>query len=544
MRNLQNLFLANILLFLCGACATQTTPMGGPKDIKPPILVKSNPTHNQKNFHSKTLVLTFNEAVVLKNPKEEIIITPSPGKDIDIKAKGNSVTIEPKDGWKDSTTYNLSFREAVQDITEGNPALNLRLAFSTGPIIDSLSITGNIKYALSEKIPELTTVALHTQDTFDIFKHTPTYFTKANKKGEFRLDNLKAGNYFIYAFDDNNKNLKVDSQNEHFAFKSKSINLTTKTEKITLSLIKIDTRKLKITSSRSVADLATIKLSKAITSYNLKATKTETPPHSFGSNQSEIYTYLPKELTDSLQVRVIGFDSLAQKIDTTIFLKKSVAKRQPEKFNVAFTTPVLETETGILKSTFKSTKLITGFNLDSVRILIDSANYILFSKTDFQVDTLENKGTVSKSIEKTKITEVKKGITKLLLGKDYIHSIENDSIKGTSIPIAVLTLEDTGTLLIEVKPKTNDPFLIQLLSPDNKVVRSIANLKKYSFKYLEPNTFKIRVVIDKNNNGKWDIGNVLMKEEPEPIFFYQNADKKYDFPIRANWEVGPYTITF
>lgn len=226
MRKLLIHFLLILVCFILWRCATQTTPMGGPKDIKPPILLKSNPIHNQKNFKGKQIELTFNETVVLKNAKEEIIITPSPGNEVELKAKGEVVTITPKNGWQDSTTYNINFREAVQDITEGNPVPELKLAFSTGPTIDSLTLSGNIKYALSEKIPEQITVALYTADTFSIFKHTPKYFTKSNKKGEFKLENLKQDAYYIYAFDDKNKNLKVDSQAELFAFLATPIKLT------------------------------------------------------------------------------------------------------------------------------------------------------------------------------------------------------------------------------------------------------------------------------------------------------------------------------
>src|SRR5262245_27405934 len=97
------------LLLLLGACARQTTPEGGPKDVTAPKLVRSNPENNQKNFHGKTLTLTFTEQVKLKDPKEEIIIAPEPAKDISYLAKQNRVIIETKAGWRDSTTYSLAF---------------------------------------------------------------------------------------------------------------------------------------------------------------------------------------------------------------------------------------------------------------------------------------------------------------------------------------------------------------------------------------------------------------------------------------------------
>jgi uncharacterized protein (DUF2141 family) len=544
MRKLFNYFLISFVCFALWRCATQTTPMGGPKDVKPPKFENSNPTHNQKNFKGKTIELSFNETIVLKNPKEEIIITPSPGKDVEMKTKGNVVTITPKAGWQDSTTYNINFRDAVQDITEGNPAVDLRLAFSTGPIIDSLSISGNVKYALLEKVPEFTTVALYAADTFNIFRHVPEYFTKSNKKGEFRIDNLKPGTYFIYAFDDKNKNLKVDSQAELFAFLADPVQLTSNASNLTLPLVKIDTRKLKVTSARSVGDLTTIKLSKSAIGYTLKEINNQTPPHSLGTNQSEVYVYLEKVLADSIQINLSAEDSLQQKIDTLFFIKKSPAKREKEKFSVSFTPPTVEVETGKFNTTFKANKLITGFNLDSVRIQLDSTSYIIVNRNDFVIDTTKNKGTISKILDRAKLASIKPGLTKLLLGKNYVTSIENDSIKAITLPIDLLSLEETGTLLIEVKPKTDQKFIVQILSQENKEIQSMTNQKKYTFKYLEPNTYKIRVIIDKNGNGKWDIGNIFLRQEPEPILYYLNADKKYEFSIRANWEVDGYTIIF
>ncbi len=194
-------------------CAVQTTPQGGPKDEDPPVLVRSSPQEKETNFKGKIVELTFDEKVTLFNATEEIIITPSPGKQIDFQAKQNKITIEPKDRWKENTTYSISFREAVKDLTEGNSADTLHLAFSTGAEIDSLLISGRIKNSIIETIPQKITVAIYQADTFDIFKHAAVYFTKTDKSGRFKIENLKAGNYFIYAFDDRNKNLKVDILN-------------------------------------------------------------------------------------------------------------------------------------------------------------------------------------------------------------------------------------------------------------------------------------------------------------------------------------------
>ncbi|HZX74514.1 MAG TPA: Ig-like domain-containing domain, partial [Cyclobacteriaceae bacterium] len=252
MSHMTRIAIALTITFCFFRCAVQTTPTGGPKDIAPPLLLKSTPKEKETNFKGSVVELTFNEKVKLNVPTEEIIITPSPGKIIDFKASQNRISIEPKDGWKDNTTYSISFREGVQDITESNSADTLHLAFSTGPTIDSLTVYGRIKSSITEQIPKNLTVAIYEADTVDIFKHAAIYFTKTDKDGHFRLENLKGGRYYIYAFEDANKNLKVESTTEKFGFKSNPVTLNEKKpDSIFFSVVKADSRPLKINSIRN-----------------------------------------------------------------------------------------------------------------------------------------------------------------------------------------------------------------------------------------------------------------------------------------------------
>ena len=131
----------------------------------------------------------------------------------------------------------------------------------------------------------------------------------------------------------------------------------------------------------------------------------------------------------------------------------------------------------------------------------------------------------------------------LVLKKGAIISQELDTLAQQKFSIQEIKVANTGTLLIEVQTKEPD-YIIQLITPDGTVMEEIKNIKKYSFQYLQPKNYKIKVILDRNKNGKWDPGNFFKKEEPEPIWFYQTQDKKYDFPIRANWELGPLMLIF
>jgi len=264
------------------ACARQTTPTGGPKDSIPPTLVNSIPQQGQVNFKGNSITLTFSEAVILNNPREQLIVTPDLGKDVDAKAKKNQVILTIPEDLQDNTTYSINFREAVQDITEKNPAAMLKLAFSTGTYIDSLIIEGSVSDLLTATETKDATVALCESDTFDIFKHRPKYFTKSDIKGIFKIENLKPGSYFIYAFEDKNKNLVVDSKSEAYGFLSDYITLDKNIDDVKIRLIHLDSRLLKLTSARPYGTYYNIKTTKNLTDFKITTPDNETIISSFG----------------------------------------------------------------------------------------------------------------------------------------------------------------------------------------------------------------------------------------------------------------------
>jgi uncharacterized protein (DUF2141 family) len=128
-------------------------------------------------------------------------------------------------------------------------------------------------------------------------------------------------------------------------------------------------------------------------------------------------------------------------------------------------------------------------------------------------------------------------------GKYSFLSIENDSSKQVSKTIKITKPEETATLFLNVET-VQDDFLVQLLATDNKIAQAIRNTKKMVFKNLIPGQYKIRIVFDANKNNHWDPGNIYKDMPPETTFYFQNTDGTYLFPLRANWELGPYTIRF
>ncbi|WP_276368221.1 Ig-like domain-containing protein [Chryseolinea sp. H1M3-3] len=543
------------------ACARQTTPTGGPKDSIPPTLVNSNPVHEQLNFSGKTIDMTFSEAVILNNPKEQLIITPDLGEDVDVKTKKNQVTITLTNALKENTTYSINFREAIQDITEKNPAQMLKLAFSTGDYIDSLSIDGTIYDLLTGKELKDATIGLYTSDTFNIFKHRPTYLTKSDSKGKFKIENLKPAQYFIYGLDDKNKNLIADSRTESYGFLREPIVLAKDTSQISIPLFRLDSRPLKLTSARPFGTYFNIKTTKSLTSYALSANKEKNIVSSFGEDLSNIKVYNTFKDMDSVQIHFTARDSLSNILDTLLYVKFLERDTRPEPFEFSLQNFQLTNTKGILKGQIKFSKPIEQINFDSLYYVIDSTRIVPFSPENFSWDTLNNLLSIEKKIDRSllipqkeeqqkqpstpQLTTKNKQTTttnnQLHLGKSAFISIESDSSKRITEKITPMKLEDTGIIFVQVETKAPH-FIIQLLTSDFKVIDTKRNIKKTSFEDLKPGDYQIRLIVDKNDDGKWDAGDYFLKDEPEHVVFYKNEKGVALINLKANWELGPLLI--
>ena len=519
-------------------CANQMAPTGGPADKTPPVLKESNPANNQKNYSGKTIELTFNENVQLNNAKEEILSNPVLGKKTKYIARGKKVVITPENELLPNTTYSFTFREGIKDITEGNAAENLRLAFSTGPVIDSLQIQGVITDHFKKTKADKITVALYSSDTFDIFKHQPTYFNLTNKNGEYLIANLKAGKYFVYAFDDKNKNLKVDSQTERFGFGSTEVDLTNK-DTVNISIYRVDARPIKVISVRNATTISSIRFNKPVDSVQILQ-KRPSKKYRLSNTRNEIVADHRLNNNDSIPIRIIAFDSVHQKLDSTLYIKSSQLKFVNEQFKVTTTRTEYNSKSQQYEALFETNKPIQTIVHDSIKIVYDSLHQQTIKQEEIKYDTLYNRLTI-----RTKLIDslINKKETKLIFSKSSLLSNDNDSIKSISTEIRKLEAEQTSTLSIEVQPSKPN-YVLELLRENDSIVKRLFNPTKHTFDYLTPGTYRIRIIIDTNKNGKWDGGNFYSKTPAEEIVFYENSEKQRDIPTRANWEVGPLVIKF
>ncbi|MFZ2906753.1 MAG: Ig-like domain-containing protein [Cyclobacteriaceae bacterium] len=535
---------------LAQQCAKQTAPTGGPKDEDPPMLVRSNPKHKEVNFNGNQLNLVFNELVQLNNPREKIIITPGIGKKFETVAKKNKVTLSFNSELKKNTTYTINFRESIQDITEKNPA-PVKLAFSTGPFVDSLAINGSLRDILTSKAtPNYTVALIEASDTFNIFKHAGMWVTQADKKGRFTIENLKPGNYFLYAFDDRNKNLIVDSKSEKFGFNNENINLTGPNDSIKIDVFKLDMSELKLLSARQTFAYFNLRFSKSLINYTLASTdKNATVLSTLEPDLTTIKIYNTIPDRDSLAVRLQAQDSLTQKIDTLVYIK--FPKKESTKDNFTYkmeSADVIENKS-LFSAHISFNKPVAQFNPDSITLQIDSLTTIPFTNDDVAWNENLTHLTLNKKIELKKESspnstqpKKKREPIKLFLGKATVISIENDSLKRSENQVKLIKPEDFG--LIITKVETTENFTLQLLDKSGKIIREVSNIKNYSFENIPAGNYQLRILIDQNKNQKWDPGNYFERRLPEPVIYYTTPKAGKDLFLKANWQVGPLLISY
>jgi len=548
------------LSILLQRCAKQSSPTGGPQDEIPPTLISSNPVNEQTDFKKSILELTFDEYIQLNNPREQLIITPTIGKKFEVTSKKNKVTVDLKATLQENTTYNINFREAIADLTEKNPVV-IKLAFSTGSYIDSLSITGTVKEILTDKEGVNYTVALcEASDTFNLYKHQPSWITLTDKEGKFSLENLKPGKYFLYAFDDKNRNLIADSKSERYGFISEYISLDSTMESVTIPVYKLDASPLKLITTRPTFSYFLIRLSKALTTYELTVPDESEKLYSkLEPDNASIKVYNTIHTQDSLQIKLFAQDSLNNKIDTLIYLKFNKKEFTKDKFDSKIESKNYFENKSLLSSTVTFSKPVQFFNKDSIYIQLDSATLVTFSDQDIQWNNSKTKLELSKKIEVKKPSKTSQTggpikqrgkesdkesekpaivYNQITFPKGTFISVELDTAARMAEAIKTTTAEQSAVILAKVESKEN-------FDKNFTLVDEIKNVNTHSFENLPPGSYLLRLIIDLNKNGKWDAtSGQSERKDPEPVIFYRTPKMVKDIYLKANFEVGPLLITY
>ncbi|HLP52504.1 MAG TPA: Ig-like domain-containing domain [Chitinophagales bacterium] len=526
-------------------CAQESVPLGGPQDTAPPELKKASPPNKTIHFRSEKIKLTFNEFIKETGFAQTLISPPNAKRPV-FHVEGRTLTIKLKSALRDSTTYTINFGDDLKDINEGNAAPNFTYVFSTGSFIDSQKVNGNLLLAKDNTPAKDVVIALYPNDSIDgILRSKPYYFAKTNESGNFKLENIKAGKYWIYALQDANYNYIYDQPNELIAFSDSLIDLNdTIAPTVNLNLFDENRKLLKLDEVRSLSPgQLQIVYNRPIKTFKLdwKGYSKDDFAYIYPTNDTIIYWfskyYSEKDtfyltandtLLDTLrmELKFIKKDSLyagnkyllsvpnqavARKNDTT---KTNISSLQelnkPLKIN--FSRPITEI------SAYKKLRILVDSTLSG-----PEAKFTVDEKTKmFILVDFEKK-------ENTKYTvEIPDSTVRDIFGMWNRKLVQQFTTNSKN---------SYGNLNITLKTEHPEKYyVIKLLNAAGELVKEFYltgnGERKVSVNNILAGNYKFVVIEDENKNGEWDTGNFKEKRQPEKIFTYKDS-----YQLKGGWDL-------
>lgn len=219
------LLLFYIAISLPSGCAQIGAPTGGARDSLAPILIKATPALKTLQFKGNKIILNFDEYIDVQEIQNNLLVSPLPKTNPQVTYNLKTVTIRLKDSLLPNTTYSIQLGNAIKDVNEGNILKDFTYVFSTGNVIDSLTLSGNVLLAENGKVDSTISVLLYrnTADTA-VQKTKPDFLTRVKGDGSFEFRNLPAAEFNIYALKDGDGNKFYSIKTELFAFSDSVVN--------------------------------------------------------------------------------------------------------------------------------------------------------------------------------------------------------------------------------------------------------------------------------------------------------------------------------
>lgn len=527
-------FFVAALPLLLASCAQILTPDGGPKDRIPPHVETYTPDSAATNFTGNKIVLHFDEYVQLKDLKNQLIVSPPLNNDPDVVIRRKDIVITLNDTLLPNTTYTISFGNAIRDITEENILDNFRYVFSTGPMIDSLRVSGKIVNAstLAGEKGVLVMLYKNTGDSVPL-KERPYYFAKTRDDGSFAITNLKAGKYKLFALDDKNSNYRFDNSEERIAFSDDLLDVHHNNDSINLKIF----REEPVRQSRVKAQQ--LAAGRFIFSY---ATPLKDPQVSF-------VPPLPPGMEMFKEVSVTG-DSIDFWFNPVLLDSMSFLVRD-NSFSDSVTMYMVKpgdknkrvrTGANDPRRLVLNPNLVPGQPFDLGKsLMITSTNPLkVFNEKNFVL--LKGKDTLKAPVT---LSENKRFISfDYTFAEDSSYSLfikpgsvvdwfgqKNDTIK---MNFKVRESRYYGTLNVKLANLPAGNYILRVVNDKDLVIRetTLAGAGAAKFELLPPGSYRLKLIADENKNGKWDTGNYLLHQQPERVTYYINPVK-----MRSGWDM-------
>lgn len=563
-------------------------------------LTPANFSTNRSLTDHERIYIEFDEFVQIKDQQKEFFTSPAMKKKPLITLRGRGIMVQLRDTLEPNTTYSLNFSSAIRDNNEGNPLYSMRYVFSTGPEIDSMVVSGYTADSYKVDSMSKSYIWFFPVDSIDevaeydstLFKFKPKQIARAETNGIFIAQNLKPIDYRAYAIFDKNDNQMYEPATDQVGYLDDPINPA----KLPDFAIWYDSLRRYVTAEpqlyfRMFTDVAfrrqLLQESKrplqhraqlffaaahpqieSLVFDSIPADKVIIEPETVGKDTLSLWFNLPPEaLPDTIKGTMIYY-----KHDTANVLRLDTAKlklawrkieskeeerarakedrdrRKAEAQGEEYVPPKKE-------NPFKF-NLPTSGEINPEEHLWVEFDYPLAEFDSMAVTltrTLPEAQPEQRTVHFVRDTAKLRryqirsnweqaGNYELTIPAGAIRNIageQNDTIVGK---YTVYDPAKFATLTVQLTGKDpNATYVVQQVDASGRMQQEKLGVTPSSgpitLNYIKPGEIQIRLIEDKNSNGKWDTGNVVERRQPERSELYVNDEGETIFATKANWEI-------
>ncbi len=570
-KQLQYLFIILTSLVILYACANIALPTGGDYDETPPKVLKATPDFNSLNVGSNKIEILFDENIKVEKANEKVIITPPQLNQPAIKSLGKRVVVELNDSLQRNTTYTIDFTDAIVDYNEGNPLENFSISFSTGEILDTLSVSGKVLAAENLEPVSGIYIGMHSNLSDTAFTTIPfERISRTNSRGAFTVKSLAPGKYKIFALNDLNRDYKYDNPLEDIAFLDSIIVpttiITTVPDTIFTDSLTIDTIKSK-TSTHFLPDdvlLRTFKSDFKRHYFQKSERKTRSQLTFYFASPTELahFTLLEPKISNPdwyLMEKSAHNDTISLWLmDSLVILHDSI-KIKLDYLNTDVETNINSWKSDTIDLTYRDSRkgrkekentdkfLSIKHNMrqnfevyDPINVefeypvdKFEKSQASLFQLVDsvyqpinyqLQADTLNPR----KFLLKHKWDPG--GRYRLAIDSSAVMSYNNLWNDKLQQDFSVKSLDQYGNIMFLVSGiPPNKTAYVELLDKSDKPFRKkMVNNGEALFFDINPGIIYARLFIDDNEDGLWTTGDYHSGRQPEEVYYYPRG-----YEIRA-----------
>lgn len=547
-------FIALLFSFiLLEGCATVFSPDGGPIDETPPQLDSLRSTSNfQTNFTKQRIELRFDEWLKLSDVFNQVVVSPPMDpSEYEISLRGKTVRFDFKEETilREDATYTINFGGAIQDLTKGNKATDLKFVFATGDVIDSLEVSGTIRDAFTGEAVKDVLFLLY-EDLADSVVRTkrPLYFARANELGQFNITNVRADTFKGFALLDSDLNYLYNQPNEKIGFPDSLIVVMgdSTSKPIEIKIFQENTR-LKI-KEKFIPDYGKVSLHFNANPKDVELSYSQIGQKVYQRMEGDsiqlwydldsvrnwnIFVKKDTILNDTIRVRSRKKSNFFKESSLTIGKAKPNRRKgrgankeedQPKIKQVLGTQKINPTKPFVL--TFNHP--LDSIDISKIKLLEDTSKQIV--KPQLQIDSIDRRNLQVDFKWKEKTPYQMDFLPGAVI--DF-YGLKNDTLEQ---PLIIQELKEFGNLILLISSLKKDTnYILEILDPNGKTVETYNFEQKTEsreeIKYLTVGRYTLRLIEDLNKNGKWDVGNYDLKKQPERIFSKTISD------LRANWDI-------